>query len=72
PTAIQFALNQAQIAANNQIRIYTISLGNQTDFNVMNQIAAMTNGKHYHAPTPADLNAIFTEIVSRIPTNLIG
>lgn len=72
PTAIQYALTHAQIAANNSIKIYTISLGNNTDWDLMEQIAAMTNGKHYHAPTPADLDAIFNEIAGRIPTILIG
>jgi hypothetical protein len=72
PTAIQFALSNAQIAANNAIKIYTISLGNDTDWNLMEQIAAITGGKHYHAPTPADLDAIFNEIASRIPSILIG
>lgn len=71
PTAIQFAVNNAQIAANNSIKIYTISLGNMTDWNLMNQIASMTNGKHYHAPTPAQLNAIFYEIADHIPCILI-
>ncbi len=72
PTAIQFALSNAQIAVNNGIKIYTISLGNSTDWNLMEQIANMTGGKHYHAPTPADLDAIFNEIASRIPSILIG
>jgi hypothetical protein len=72
PTAIQFALSNAQIAANNAIKIYTISLGNDTDWNLMEQIAAITGGKHYHAPTPADLDAIFNEIAGRIPSILIG
>jgi hypothetical protein len=71
PTAIQFAINNAQIAADNSIKIYTISLGNQTDWNLMTTIANMTNGKHYHAPTASDLNAIFDEIANRIPTTLI-
>ena len=72
PTAIQFALSNAQIAVNNAIKIYTISLGNSADWNLMEQIANMTGGKHYHAPTPADLDAIFNEIASRIPSILIG
>jgi Flp pilus assembly protein TadG len=72
PTAIQFALSNAQVAADNRIKIYTISLGSQTDWNLMNTIASMTHGKHYHAPTAADLNAIFNEIANRIPTVLIN
>jgi Mg-chelatase subunit ChlD len=71
PTAIAFATSNAQTAASNSIKIYTISLGNQTDWNLMNQIAAMTNGKHYHAPTASDLNAIFNEIANHIPTILV-
>jgi Ca-activated chloride channel homolog len=70
-TAIAFATSNAQTAASNSIKIYTISLGNQTDWNLMNTIAAMTNGKHYHAPTASDLNAIFNEIANHIPTILV-
>jgi Flp pilus assembly protein TadG len=71
-TAIQFALSNARSAANSHIKIYTISLGDQTDLNLMNSIANLTGGKHYHAPTAADLNAIFDEIAERIPTALIN
>jgi hypothetical protein len=71
PTAIQFAITNAQTAADHSIKIYTISLGNQTDWNVMNTIAGMTNGKHYHAPTASDLNGIFNEIANHIPTILV-
>ena len=71
-TAIQYALTYASQAANSSIRIYTISLGNATDINLMNQIANMTEGKHYHAPTPAELYDIFQEIADRIPAILIS
>jgi len=70
--AITYAVGQAQAAANNSIKIYTISLGNSTDINLMNQIAALTNGKHYHAPTTSDLYSIFNKIADRIPSVLIG
>jgi len=71
-TAIQYALTQTSAAANSSIRIYTISLGNATDINLMNQIAGMTQGEHYHAPTPVELYDIFQEIADRIPAILIS
>lgn len=71
PTAINYAYANARIAADHFIKIYTISLGDQTDWTLMTQIADMTNGKHYHAPTAADLDVIFDEIAGRIPCILI-
>lgn len=70
--AIQYALTHAQAAADNAIRIYTISLGNNTDIQLMTQIAEMTYGKHYHAPSPAELYDIFHEIADRIPAVLVS
>jgi len=71
-TAINFAISNANISASNSIKIYTISLGNQTDWDLMNLIADRTNGEHYHAPTPQELYSIFNDIANRIPTILIS
>jgi Ca-activated chloride channel homolog len=71
-TAIAFAYANARIAADHFVKIYTISLGNDTDWALMTQIASMTNGKHYHAPTAADLGVIFHEIAGRIPCILVN
>jgi hypothetical protein len=72
PTAVAYAKSQADIAAANQIMIYTISLGTTTDPALMQYIASKTGGKYYYAPTTAQLNAIFQEIAKRIPAVLIS
>ncbi len=72
PRAINYALQQAQYAANENIRIYTISLGNQADLNLMAQIASKTGGIHHFAPSTGDLYDIFKEISERVPSNLIS
>ncbi|MBN1999673.1 VWA domain-containing protein, partial [candidate division KSB1 bacterium] len=72
PTAINYAISQARNAANYNIRIYTVSLGNQTDINLMTQIATITGGRHHYAPTTGDLYDIFEEIAERVPSSLIG
>jgi len=70
-TAINYALSWATQAKNREIRVYTISLGTETDPALMQQIASRTGGKYYYAPSASDLYAIFSEIAQRIPGILI-
>lgn len=72
PTARRYALKQARRAADKGVKIFTISLGNQTDQALMNQIANITGGRHFYAPTTADLDAIFDKIAEWIPVVLIS
>lgn len=72
PTAIQYAKEKADFAADNNIKIYTISLGNRTDRNLMEYIANKTGGQHYYSPTTAELQAIFDDIATKIPARLIS
>ena len=44
-----YALQMADYAKNTNVRIYTISLGNSADTDLMSAIAAATGGKHYDA-----------------------
>jgi hypothetical protein len=70
--AKSYALTQATNCKNSSIKIYTISLGNETNPTFLRQIATLTNGKYYYSPTPAELYAIFQEIAKRIPARLIS
>ncbi|MBN1259755.1 MAG: VWA domain-containing protein [Anaerolineae bacterium] len=71
PAAKQAALNQAQIAANNGIIIFTISLGSKADQALMQQIADLTGGQHYYAPSSDDLLTIYGTIFEQIRLRLI-
>ena len=66
PEDYAFAIGHAQTAADNNIVIYTISLGGDANQAFMQQIADMTGGTHYYAPSSSDLNAIFTEIAGEV------
>jgi hypothetical protein len=47
-----------------------VSLGTQADQALMQQIAQMTDGAHFHAPTSDQLPATFNAIFDRIPPRL--
>ncbi len=49
-SADEFALEQAQLAADHGWPILTISLGDNADTALMQQIADMTNGAHFNLP----------------------
>jgi Mg-chelatase subunit ChlD len=53
-----FALEQAQMAADKACRITTISLGREADTELMQQIADMTGGIHFHIPTGNSIDAL--------------
>jgi hypothetical protein len=55
-------LQEAQRAADNDIKIYTIGLGNSVDENLLKDIAEITGGKYYPAPTPEYLEGIYYDI----------
>jgi len=52
----------AQQAANEDIHIYTITLGWGADQDLMQQVAEITQGKHFHAPDASTLIGIFDEL----------
>jgi Mg-chelatase subunit ChlD len=68
--AINYAITKAKSAKSSNIVIYTISLGSETDPDTMKQIASVTGGKYYYAPTAADLYAVYLDISKRIPVRL--
>ncbi|MCC7352522.1 MAG: VWA domain-containing protein [Anaerolineae bacterium] len=63
--------NQADIAAQNNIVIYAIGLGDNADMGLMQDIADITNGEAFYAPTAGDLLAIYQTIFDRIRLRLI-
>ena len=70
----QGALNPmeaAQLCANDGIVIYTITYGADADLSAMADVAALTGGKHWHAPDGASLQNIFKEVADSLPTMLV-
>jgi Ca-activated chloride channel homolog len=60
----------AQNAAKKDIVIHTITFSNDADIKRMQDVAAATGGRHFHAPTAEDLARIFKEIASTLPVML--
>ena len=57
----------AQKAAKKDIVIHTITFSSEADINRMKAVADATGGRHFHAPTAADLIKIFKEIAATLP-----
>lgn len=71
-----YALQQAQVAANLGIRIFAVSVGADSNAELMQQIADITNGEHFHAEGSineysAQLAEIFGRLAGRRPVELI-
>ena len=60
----------AREAAKQDIVIHTITFSNDADIRRMQDVAAATGGRHFHAPTAQDLVRIFKEIASTLPVLL--
>ncbi len=60
----------AQLAAGQQIIIYTITYSNEADQLKMQQVASIGGGKHFHATSGAELTDAFKAIAERLPTLL--
>ncbi len=60
----------ARTAATKGIVIDTITFSSDADIKRMEDVAKATGGRHYHAPTAADLAKIFKEIASTLPVLL--
>ncbi len=77
-TARQYALDEAQLAADAGIPIVTISLGAGADTDLMQQIADLTGGLHFNVPGgqpvadyEEDLKQVFEDIASDRPLKLV-
>ncbi|MBI3616339.1 MAG: VWA domain-containing protein [Candidatus Omnitrophica bacterium] len=67
----QQALDQAKLAGQSGMTLYTISLGSHTNQSLMNSMAVSTGGRHFFSPTTDQLDNIFEEISIRVPTTLV-
>jgi Ca-activated chloride channel family protein len=63
-------LLSAKDAAKKDITIHTITFSSDADIKRMEDVAAATGGRHFHAPTAEDLARIFKEIASTLPVLL--
>lgn len=54
----------ARVAAQNDIVIHTITFSSDADIRRMQEVAAATNGRHFHAPDAESLVEIFKEIAA--------
>jgi len=66
----QHALDMADDCADAGVRVYTISLGDGADRDLMEEIAEKTDAATFHAPTTEDLPLAFNTIFERIPPRL--
>ncbi len=69
--AEQQVLEQARTMQNNGVVLYAISLGNDTNQQLMRMAAETTGGEHFYAPSTDELNDIFEQISARIPVVLV-
>ena len=65
PWPADYTRDAAQYAAQNGIIIFTIAFGDQADQDLMADVADITDGKFYYAPTSADLQPIFDDIAEQ-------
>jgi hypothetical protein len=61
----------AREARRRGIVIYTITLGDGADVELMQEVAELTGGIHRHAPQPEQLDPIFEELYKRIFLRLV-
>jgi len=61
----------AEEAFNENIVIYAIGLGRSADMALLADVANLTQGRSYYAPTTSDLDGIFDELYERIFLRLI-
>ncbi|MCC7336377.1 MAG: VWA domain-containing protein [Pirellulaceae bacterium] len=60
-------VNVASLLADQYIKVYTISVADEADQTLMQQIAAAGNGEHFHATSTAQFGELFRELSRRIP-----
>ena len=59
------------LASQHSLTIHTVTFGGGADQNLMQQVAAVGGGNHYHAASGAELVAVFQEIANNLPTILV-
>ncbi|MFO1062819.1 MAG: VWA domain-containing protein [Pirellulales bacterium] len=58
----------AQVAAGQNVSIYTISFSDEADIAVMDRIAAIGQGQHFHATDGSELTTAFHLILNNLPS----
>jgi Mg-chelatase subunit ChlD len=71
-----FAVAMAKKAGENGIQLFTVSVGADSDTSVMDEIAGIDGGSHFHAEGSIDeysqqLDAIFEALGGKRPVELI-
>ena len=61
-------VTSAKAAANTGIQIYTITFSNEADQTLMQQVAKIGAGKHFHAANAAALTNAFQQIADALPS----
>ena len=61
---------EASVAAANNIEIYAIGLGTNVDMGLMNDLAALTGGQAFFAPSSSDLAAVYQQIFDALQLKL--
>ncbi len=61
----------AQQAANHGVIVYTIGLGAGADSDLLKAVADLSHGTYYYAPSAAQLNLIFDQILANIYVSLV-
>jgi hypothetical protein len=57
-------------ATDQGVMIFSITFSAEADQWLMQKVASIGGGTHFHANSPADLSTAFSEIAKRLPTLL--
>ena len=60
-----------QLVYSNDLLIHTITFGPSADQELMQEVASIGGGNHYHASDADELVSVFEEIANNLPTILI-
>ncbi|MDD5090894.1 MAG: VWA domain-containing protein [Candidatus Wallbacteria bacterium] len=67
PPLSRHSLNEVlQLIGESAIPVYTISLGDEADMEVLEQIAKVGNGFHYHMPRGSDLSGLYKKLAENL------
>ena len=61
----------AAVAADQGVVIHTITYGADADQALMQEVAQMGGGQHWHAPDSTQLTQVFDDIADNLPTMLM-
>jgi Mg-chelatase subunit ChlD len=70
PAAKAAMRTEAAVAANNNIEIYSIGLGDDVDMQLMRDLAAITGGRSFYAPSASDLDDVYQQVFDSLQLKL--